>query len=259
MPRVLRPDAGPRRDAHGAGARRSARLDHPYDLPMAASRGLRCRRKCRPGRNDGRGQCSGDSASDLCRGGIVPRCRRDRRVRLQLCLLAVGVRLSPEVPRAGRKHATSVVVSCSNPRHRVAVALLQVGFTPCGSRNGGLHIPLDIMVREARGSSMLSVAKWTLLFISMAATLAISFTPQWFLSSAVSRARLVSVRRLRRGLPVHAPVSDSVMTEESARRLDALDGVIASPSGVIDGQTISSALLALAAAGIPPILQIILD
>lgn len=112
---------------------------------------------------------------------------------------------------------------------------------------------------EARGSSMLSVAKWTLLFISMAATLAISFTPQWFLSSAVSRARLVSVRRLRRGLPVHAPVSDSVMTEESARRLDALDGVIASPSGVIDGQTISSALLALAAAGIPPILQIILD
>ncbi|MFF9409773.1 hypothetical protein ACF1B0_30260 [Streptomyces anandii] len=101
----------------------------------------------------------------------------------------------------------------------------------------------------ARNGAYLAT-KWVVAVILLLSIVLFGFYSQWRLSQAVLEKRMAVLHVLARRLPRHPPGAHP-LTEEEAQVVELFDKVSASPAGVIDGQTVASTLVSVAAVLVP--------
>ncbi|MDT3397331.1 hypothetical protein RKE29_11840 [Streptomyces sp. B1866] len=94
------------------------------------------------------------------------------------------------------------------------------------------------------------VTKWVLAGTMLVAILSFGLYSQWRLSKAVLDKRGAVLQMLARRLP-RQPPGDRPLTADEAQAVELFTQVSESPSGVINGQTLASTLLSVAAILVP--------
>ncbi|MBY8876041.1 hypothetical protein [Actinacidiphila acidipaludis] len=94
------------------------------------------------------------------------------------------------------------------------------------------------------------VTKWIVATLALVALVLFGLYSQWRLSQAVLDRRTAVLHVLARRLPKEPPAT-GVLTDGEAQLVDLYDKVAGSPSGVIDGQTVATTLLTVAAVLVP--------
>ncbi|MFC8228135.1 hypothetical protein [Streptomyces sp. NPDC057287] len=112
-------------------------------------------------------------------------------------------------------------------------------------------VPVIQVSRMSPGNTLLTVTKWTLAGVFMATITLFALYSQWRLSAAVEQVRAKVIERIEQALPARAPARAAEVSDEDARINDLLSYVLASPTTVVNGQTLASTLLAMVTGAIP--------
>ncbi|MEV0735425.1 hypothetical protein AB0I51_05545 [Streptomyces sp. NPDC050549] len=171
--------------------------------------------------------------------------------------LAQGAHFARVVTRPGYLEL-SWISPANTPGVELLVRCYRMGSLLAAVGSAACIFPWVYWMNHAEPTILLRIAKWFLVVLSAGVLIPISFVPQWRLSMAVSEYRISVIRRISRELPVHPPTQGSQLTNDLALRVDILEKVSSSPSGVIDKQSVAGALLALATALIPTLGQLML-
>ncbi|MFF5140000.1 hypothetical protein ACFY6U_09750 [Streptomyces sp. NPDC013157] len=94
------------------------------------------------------------------------------------------------------------------------------------------------------------LTKWVVAATMLLAIVLFGFYSQWRLSQAVLEKRTAVLHVLARRLPRHPPGARP-LTEQETQIVELFEKVSESPAGVIDGQTVASTLVSVAAVLVP--------
>lgn len=134
--------------------------------------------------------------------------------------------------------------------YRFVALLSAVGFSIA-------FVPVIYVSGLAPGNSLLTATKWALAGTSMVAIAVFGLYSQWRLSALVEQSRAYAVERIARALPRRPPASSAQISDADARINDLLSYVIASPTTVVNGQTLASTLLAVVTGALPFIVTVL--